>query len=621
MCGITFFSNKCECSEEERLEKFNAIQHRGPDNSSYVVKNGNFLGTHRLAIINPTDTGNQPLESNGVVLICNGQIYNYLELADKYNIPRSFIRTDVDIILHLYNKYLSIEDICNELDGVFAFVIYDTVRHHTFIARDPLGVRPLFWSRNGNTVEAVCSEVKGMPNSSSKVEVFPPNHYFSIHVGLQEYSNIYECKEHIEPLFQRVQIVETDIEEQSPVVITLTTDNEHTRYEIPDSEVESLKTFINTNINLIDKTTYRTEPHITNIDIKLPPPPKSEQDKVYKLLETAVIKRIENSDRPVAFLCSGGIDSSIIFCIAQKYLKVHGRKMHVFSMEFEGSKSFDSFYVKMLMGQYREESNIEYTAVKFNWDDFLSVLDDMPRKLETYDPNTIRASIPMYFLAKYLRENTDYKVFLSGEGADELFMGYNYFSIKTPPPKNEHHKYSCLNPGTAVDGHKANLESARLLKNLHMFDVLRADRTFAANGLELRVPYLDKALVTYVLGLKGDLKLPRGSGEEKPLLRDAVANHFPQLERARILNRQKERFSDGCGYSYVPKLLDYVSGTDEEEKSLHLTEKKERERKYHMMRFRKHVGTNMTHLIVKRELPDWCNDAKNAEGKDLLVSN
>jgi asparagine synthase (glutamine-hydrolysing) len=585
MCGICFYSRLS--NQDERLDKFNSIKHRGPDNSSFIIKNGNFFGCHRLSIINPSDSGNQPLEYNSLVLVCNGQIYNYLELADKYNIQRNILRSDVDVILHLYENGLTIKDICNELDGVFAFVLYDTVKSQIFIGRDPVGVRPLFWSISLDAeIEAICSEVKGMPSNCSKVVVFPPNHCYSSLGGLEEYSDLYQNISY--------QLKE-DIPLMSNAEITLTTDNEYVKYEILENEIDILREFIDSNLNVIKSVSYTSN----NFDFStlIGDSVNSEKDKIYELLEKSVIKRIENSDRPVAFLCSGGIDSSIVFCIAQKYLKENGRKIHAFSVEYDCSKSFDSFYVKMLMNEYRDEDNVDYTAVKFNWNDVLSILDEMPRMLESYDPNTIRASIPMYYLTKYLRENTDYKVFLSGEGADEIFMGYNYFNIDVDN----------------VDS--ANSETKRLVRNLHMFDVLRADRMFAVNGLELRVPYLDRELVSYVFSLGGEIKLPR-NGEEKPLLRDSVADKFPQLMNSKVLGRQKERLSDGCGFSYVPNLLNHIC----EGRNMHLTEKKEIEKVYYMNNFEKFYGKNNRHLIVKRELPSWCDDVKKVESNKNILS-
>ena len=315
---------------------------------------------------------------------------------------------------------------------------------------------------------------------------------------------------------------------------------------------------------------------------------------IYELLKKAVIKRIDNSDKPVAFLCSGGIDSSIIFCIARDYLKTQNRILHAFSMKFnDNSTSYDAFYAKLLMDQYKDDPNVKYHSVSFNWDQVLDVIENIPKQLETYDPNTIRASIPMYLLAKHLK-NTEFKVFLSGEGADELFMGYNYF--KQVPDEKE-----------------ANKECLRLLKNIHMFDVLRADRTFNANGLELRVPYLDLEFINYVKQLPGSLKMYYNN-VEKALLRESVRYKHPQLVGSRVIDREKERFSDGCGFNYIPKLLNHICEKkgNLNNKSLHLSEKEKIEKAYYLELFEKYYGNNKQHLIITRKLPSWCNnDAKN----------
>ena len=265
-------------------------------------------------------------------------------------------------------------------------------------------------------------------------------------------------------------------------------------------------------------------------------------------------------------------------------------------MKFEDNNGtcYDDFYAKILMNQYPDDGSIKYQSVSFTWDQVIEVIEHIPKKLETYDPNTIRAAIPMYLLAEYLKKNTPFKVFLSGEGADELFMGYNYF--KQVPNETE-----------------ANKESMRLLKNIHMFDVLRADRTFNANGLELRVPYLDLDFIDYVITLPGSLKM-YVNNIEKALLRDSVIDKHHELVVSRIIGREKERFSDGCGFNYIPKLLNYIcekKGTMYD-KSLHLNEKEKIEKEYYLELFEKYYGTNKGHLIIKRELPDWCNnDAKN----------
>ena len=248
-------------------------------------------------------------------------------------------------------------------------------------------------------------------------------------------------------------------------------------------------------------------------------------------------------------------------------------------MSFANDRSDDAFYAKLLT----DELDIQYTSVNFDWNDVVGCLEDVIYHTETYDPNSIRASIPMFLLAKYLRNNTDYKVFLSGELSDELFAGYNYFAqVKT--------------------GHDLNTKTKRLVQNIHMFDVLRADRTFNAHGIEVRVPYADRDFVRYIFSVEGQHK-KFVKGIEKFLLRNAFRDVFPELTSTRIIMRAKERFSDGVSFDYVPKLLRYC----DDNKSCILSEKEASEKSFYRKIFSRFGG--LDHLIIKRELPSWVNQA------------
>ena len=304
---------------------------------------------------------------------------------------------------------------------------------------------------------------------------------------------------------------------------------------------------------------------------------------VRDLLEKAVKKRALHSEKPLAFLCSGGLDSSAIVTIA-KDMKPD---FVSFSMSYEGAgRSLDEYYATLLTASLQ----IDHTCVKFTKDDIKDAIDRVIEVCETHDPQTIRASVPMYLLAKYIRENTPYRVILSGKGADELFGGYSYFS-------------------RAPDGEAGRLESVRLLRNLHSFDLLRADRCFAAHGLEIRVPFLDKDLVRYVLRLPHDLTRVT-SGQEKQLLRNSVAD-LECLNQTRIIERAKERFSDGVSFGYVPILLrvitpDYVG----------LPAGEGAEKAQHLRVFDARYGARSRGLILAREMPDWI--PKTSEKGDLL---
>lgn len=509
MCGI-FWSIINEQQVEPFIQGFQRLQHRGPDNSSYLVKGNHFLGTHRLAIINTSPEGNQPLCLGNTTLVCNGQIYNYEKLAADEH-----MRTDVDVILHLLEAGgRTLEEVAYALDGDFAFV---ALREGVIqIARDPIGVRPLFYGADdaGNVVCAA-SEVKAIRDlpGVATCRVFPPGHvYDSVTKEFRRYTDIY-C----------------------------------------DAELEA------------------------NVDAL---------EVVRNGIMAAVKKRIENTDRPLAFLCSGGIDSSIVLAAAYELLAQEGKEhlIHVFSIAFDDggkTRSDDAFYARMLVQQY----GVKHTAVTFTWSDVEANIESIAQHIETYDPQTIRASVPMYMLAKYIKEHTDFKVILSGEGADELFMGYNIFM-------------------RAPDGEAANLETQRLIRNIHMFDGLRADRCFNAHGLEIRVPFLDIALVRSVFRIPGAHKMYQ-QGREKALLRDAFA-HVPQLISSRVLDRGKERFSDGCGFGYVPRLLSYW-----EPNASDLGSKEKREKEVYGRWFDS-AYPNLRHLIIARQNPVWAVGSEGA---------
>lgn len=500
MCGILWSKNAEENSNLQNM--FNKIKHRGPDYSNHLIVNNHFLGCHRLAITNLSTDANQPLTLNNNHLICNGQIYNYL----SHEVSSNNLRTDVDVILHVFEtQHRSIENVAKVLNGDFAFVILDSsgIVH---IARDPIGIRPLFYGTNDEgDIICAASEVKAIKSICSKFYVFPPGHVWdSNSKAITPYTTIYSTI-----------TKELSIEEEITIGI---------------------------------------------------------KDKLYE----AVKKRIDNTDRSYAFLLSGGVDSSIVLAIAMDILK-DPSKIHAFSMQYE-SRGDDVFYASLLAKEY----GIKHTIVNFTKDDINKHIKTIAHHIETYDPNTLRASVPMYLLAKYIKENTDYKVFLSGEGADELFMGYNIFYSA---PKEDNGKH-------------ANLETQRLIQNIHMFDGLRADRCFNAHGLEIRFPFLDIDFVEFVFSICGSLKLPRNN-VEKALLRD-VFKYFPELANARIIDRVKERFSDGCGFDYVPQLLRMFTAESD------LESREEAEKLKYLEWFEEEFGKHAMHLITERKNPSWC---------------
>ena len=530
---------------------FARLAHRGPDHSGYQVlapggQGGHFVGCHRLAVTNPTPAGDQPLSSplpggpggqgdgGRLTLVCNGQIYGLGDAVGAVGPDGQGLRSDVDHILRLFgglgtapaqqeapegrvplSSPEEVATLLRGLDGDFAFALVeerpDPADVTVLLARDPVGVRPLFYGEDATgAVVAAASEAKALLElpGVAVARVFPPGHFWDS-VGRE---------------FVRF----TDV------------------YPDPQQEGKEGK-------EGAESPSY-----------------EEAAAEVRRLLLEAVRKRAVASDRPVAFLCSGGLDSSVVLaaalasgCVSADGSAADGSAApaaHVFSMQYDspergGGTAPDAFYA----GRLAAELGVRHTAVRFD-SAALSRAAEVVRRIESHDPNTVRASLPMYLLAEHIATATPYRVVLSGEGADELFMGYSSFRGATA--------------GEAAE------ESVRLVRNLHAFDGLRADRCMAAHGLDLRVPFLDIAFVRYVLALPGRLRCQQ-QGAEKALLRDAfrppevppterpsyrppptVSPAGPSLwpvcralVRAGVLDRTKERFSDGAGLSYVPELL------------------------------------------------------------------
>lgn len=304
------------------------------------------------------------------------------------------------------------------------------------------------------------------------------------------------------------------------------------------------------------------------------------------LLESAVWKRVRHSERPVGILCSGGVDSAVITSIAAR-MPEHDA-LHVFTMQYRNGHSDDAFYASLLCNRL----GLRHTIVDFDARDFDKVIPEVITSLETCDPNTIRAALPMYLLARHIAKHTDIKVILSGEGADELLGGYGY--IRFAPSVQE-----------------AAAESDRLLGNLHMFDLLRADRCFAAFGLEVRVPFLDAELVRD--GVPAEHRRPDARGVEKMLLRHAFAD-FEELVDCRILERPKEKFSDGTGFNYVPDLLRHLAADKNDDGTL--PTRLAVEAAHYAAIFDRVYGSRNARLVVDRRLPEWGEAERRKRGGD-----
>ncbi|MBK9405650.1 MAG: asparagine synthase B [Ignavibacteria bacterium] len=467
MCGIVCVFGLNSSVNELRpriLEMSKKIRHRGPDWSGVYSDDKVVFAHERLAIVDPK-SGGQPLysEDRELILAANGEIYNHQELRKEVEGYRFQTESDCEVILALYKKK-GIRFI-EELNGIFAFALYDKVNDSYFIARDHIGIIPLYigWDRSGNFYAA--SELKALEGVCNKIQEFLPGHYLYSKEG-QELKQWYK--------------------------------RDWTDYEsVKDnsSDIELLKSS----------------------------------------LESAVHRQLM-SDVPYGVLLSGGLDSSIISAITKKYsakrIESGDRQqawypqLHSFAIGLSGSPDLEaSRKVAEHIGSVHHEIN-------FTIQEGLDAIKDVIYHLETYDVTTVRASTPMYLLARVIK-SMGIKMVLSGEGADEIFGGYLYFH-KAPDAKSFHD------------------ETIRKLGKLHLYDCLRANKSLASWGIEGRVPFLDKEFMDVAMRLNPKDKMADSdSGKmEKWILRKAFEDYLPES----IVWRQKEQFSDGVGYSWIDTL-------------------------------------------------------------------
>ena len=442
MCGILCYYNKHHTSLsinfKLNLEKLN---NRGPDNSADLEIDNVLLGFTRLAINGLNEKSMQPFNlDDNLFCICNGEIYNYKELAYEYNIKLS-TGSDCEIILPLYKKF-GIKKLCELLDGVFAFVIYNKNNSTVYAGRDPYGVRPLFIGLTPENNIMLGSEIKSLYNDCIEIKAFTPG------------------------------------------------------------------TFMNLNY-------FEYESYLYN---NLPSPIEYNMDTILngtnKYLKEAVNKRMM-ADVEIGCLLSGGVDSSLICALVSKHYNY--KKLHTFSIGLKNSP--DLMYAKKV-SDYLGTNHHEIILTE---EDVLNSIEEVIYALESYDVTTVRASIGNYLIGKYIKKNTFCKVIFNGDGADEIFGSYKWLSKITDP--DEFYE-----------------ENNKLLKEIYFFDVLRSDRSMAANGLEARTPFLDKKFVSFIMSILPSKKMHNNS-IEKEILRNAFDKE--KLLPDDVLWRSKTAFSDG----------------------------------------------------------------------------
>jgi len=477
MCGIYSILNRSGKSLESFQKDFEKIQHRGPDNSKLeYIGETIIFGFHRLRINGIDEISDQPLYLSDVYLICNGEIYNKNELVLKYNFDMK-TNSDCEVILHMYSRF-GIEQTLNELDGEYAFCMYDQKKQLLIVSRDHIGIRPLFIGRDSSETIGFASEAKALVKSFNTVKQLEPGKYYVYNLNL-------ECN----------AIPDRNSFSQSEM--SLNTDNENITKRWYNYDTMNLVS------NGKSGEIYRTYSRNQILsEIK------------YRLIKS-VNDRTDLSERPVGCFLSGGLDSSLVTSIMSK----RNKNVHCFSIGIEGSLDLiASEKVSKFLGL------TNHHIVKVTVQEAISAIPYVIKSLESYDITTIRASTFQWMLSKYIKENTDITVLLSGEIPDESIPGYWAFSF-------------CKTDDDFIQ------MSRNMIEELHEYDLLRTDRTTAAFGLEVRVPYAQKELMALFHNIPTEFRKFDQNTIEKLLLRDAFreGNWLPDS----ILNRKKHAFSDG----------------------------------------------------------------------------
>ena len=454
MCSI-FGLTSARVPRELMETCFNRTLSRGPDMSRLEDIPGGVLGFHRLAIMGLNERGMQPFHLGGDRVVCNGELYGFRPLRERlmetYEIKGE---SDCEILLPLYHEY-GVE-MFKTLDAEFALILYDSERNKVIAARDPIGIRPLYYGRLEDGEWAFASEPKNLMGLCDTILPFPPGHYWM--------------------------------------------DGEFVQYADPA---------------YVGYFTMKTEPDVCA--------------KLRRLLMDGVEKRLD-ADAPVGFLLSGGLDSSLVCAIAQRFLP-HPIRTFAIGMDLD---AIDLKYARMVA----DYIGSEHTEVIISEKDVLEALPTVVELLATWDITTIRASIGMYLVCLWIHEHTDIRVLLTGEISDELF-GY---------------KYTDFAPSAAA----FQEEAEKRIRELHVYDVLRADRCISVNSLEARVPFGDLKFVRYAMSIDPELKM-NNHNMGKYLIRKAFAeDHILPDE---ILWRQKAAFSDAVGHSMVNDLKNFAERT------------------------------------------------------------
>jgi asparagine synthase (glutamine-hydrolysing) len=577
MCGIfgLLNNNASVPIPRDAIENaFYAIKPRGPEHSALIEYDGRTtLGFHRLAINGLDAASNQPIMVGGVRLVCNGEIYNYGELYSMMSDVTPQTHSDCEVIIHLYKKY-GIQQCLRMLEGYFAFILVDG--NTIYVARDAFGVRPLFVAEATRTdifhtdysavacysprfyafaseLKGVCGLFGGICAKVERMEQFPPGTY---------------------SVFKLAEVGEASLR-------NCVYNHDRDEYETPQYWEYAEKEVVWHVIG--GAHTINTAGDILK--------------NIRTSFTAAVKKRVETTERKIACLLSGGLDSSIVTALVAKTLKLMGRTepLETYSIGFAGS---DDLKFARIVADYVGTDHHEVIVTE---KEFLDAIPEVIHAIESYDTTSVRASVGNYLVSKYISENSDAKVIFNGDGSDEVMGGYLYM-------------------GLAPDAIEFDRECVRLIENIHYFDVLRSDRCIASNGLEARTPFLDTAFVESYLSIPPYYRFHVQLGkQEKYLFRTAFADEG--LLPSEVLFRKKEAFSDGVSKhsrSWYQIIQEYVSTIEVDmDKQYKNNQPTTREQYYYRGIFEKRYP-NCAHVIPYFWMPKYVA-ATDASARTLDV--
>lgn len=558
MCGIFSllnniknYTNDTYFSDDFIKKQFEKGKNRGPEFSKIDFKNNIILGFHRLAINGLSHESNQPIHIYDINLICNGEIYNYKELYELMGIEPT-TGSDCEVIIHLYKLY-GIEQTLRMLDGVFSFVLYDNKgsveEPLCYVARDPYGVRPLYKlvPINKQSNESQVENIYGFASELKVLNEFCNGKRYTV--------------EHFQP-------------------------GTYTSFTLPFVVSSSWRLNENNKVYHINGFNSIMYYH----------------DNIRKIIENiqyyfinAVKKRTLITERPIACLLSGGLDSSLVTALVAN---LSGKQIETYSIGLNGSE--DLKYARIVA----DYLGTKHTEIVLTESEFFDAIPEVIEKIESYDTTTVRASVGNYLVSKYISLNSDAKVIFNGDGSDELTGGYLYMY-------------------NAPDCIEFDKETRRLLKDIHMFDVLRSDKSISSNGLEPRTPFLDRSFTEYYLSIPASIRSHvNGKNKhcEKYLLRTAFSKEYfmningKALLPDNIIWRRKEAFSDG-----VTKSTRTLSNIIEDSINSEIDYPDTKEKAYYRSIFNS-LYPNMFHLVPYLWMPKYV-DATDCSARTLSIYN